>query len=82
MPQLDSLPRIVYPCKIDVERCLHNPEYNGNRIRLPLVCIEFPDNPIQDVESAIGTEGEEVVGIDHRGHGRLSQEKELRQDTD
>jgi hypothetical protein len=41
------------------------------------VHFELADEPVDAVESAVRTEGNEVEGVDNGGNGRLSQEEKL-----
>lgn len=78
--QLDSLPRPVHPGKVDVEGGLDDAEDDRDGIRL--VGAEETIDPVEDVKGAIRTESDEVERVDDGGDGGLTEENELRQDTE
>ena len=82
MAQLYSLPAVIYPSEINIKCGLYDAEDDGYRIRFPVIRIELAHNPIQDVERAVGTEGQEVEAVDYGGDGCLSEQEELREDAD
>jgi len=46
------------------------------------VHFEFADEPVDAVESAVGSECDEVEGVDNGRDSCLSQEEKLREDAD
>ena len=72
MPKLDTLPRVINPEEIDIECCLDDTKDDGYGIWLAGIGVKFAPYPVEDVEPAIGTEHEQVEGIDDCRYCRLS----------
>lgn len=80
--ELNPLSRVVHPEEIEIEGRLDDSKNDGHGIRFPVVGIELSPDPVQAVQSSVGAQGNEVEGIDDGRDARLSEEKELGQDTD
>lgn len=80
--QLDALPCPVHPAKVDVESCLDDAEENRDRVGRASVGVEFAEDPVDEVEGAVGAEEDDVEGGDYGGDRGLPEEKELREDAD
>lgn len=78
--QLDALSRVVDPSKIDVECGLHNPKYDRGCVEVSLA--DPANNPVEDVEEAVGAERDEVERIENGRYGGLAEEQELWEDAD
>lgn len=82
MPELYALPRVVHPCKIDIERCLYDSEDDGDSVRFFSGCFHLAQDPIQDVEAAVRAQAGEVVGVDDSRDSGLAEEEKLWEDAD
>lgn len=80
--ELNPLSRVIHPEKVEVEGRLDDSEDDRHGIWFPVVGVELSPDPVQAVQSPIGAKGNEVEGIDDGRDARLSEEKELWQDTD
>lgn len=79
--ELYPLARVVHPGKVNIERRLNDAEYI--RKGVPELLLPKPAHePIQDVESPVGSQRKKVVGVDHGGNGGLTQKQELRKYAD
>ena len=68
--QLDPLPRVIHPRKINIQRSLDDTEYDANRIEC--VFCRAADNPVEDVERPVAAQGDKVVAVDYSRHGDLA----------
>lgn len=80
--QLDALPRPVHPGEVEVEGGLDDAEDDRDRVRLLVVGVELLEDPVEQVEAAVGAEEDDVEGGDDGGDGGLAEEEELREDAD
>ena len=80
IPKLDPLPRPVNPCKIDIESGLDDAEYDRDKVIVTLFGIA--NNPIQYVESPIGTKRNKIERIDDGWYGGLAEEQQLWKDAE
>lgn len=80
--QLDTLAGPVDPSEIEVEGCLDDAEDDRDRVRTLVVGVEPANDPIDEVEGAVGAQEDDVEGGDDGGYGGLAEEEELREDTD
>jgi hypothetical protein len=81
LAELDALARVVNPGEVDHQGCLYGAKDPARRVAVSLLC-GAAHNPVQDVEEAVGAEGDEVVRIDDGGDSGLAEEKQLRNDAD
>lgn len=74
--QLDALSCPVYPSKVEVKQSLNYAE--GKADREDVVVSFFgkaAKDPIEDIEGAVGTEGNEIEAVDDSRDRRLAEEK-------
>lgn len=79
--ELDALASVVNPGKVDVQGSLDNAENDGDGVGLLAGDLEFTDEPVDTVEGAVGTESDEVEGVDNGWDGCLSKEEKLRKNA-
>lgn len=82
MSQLHTLSRIVHPEEVDVERGLDDSEDYADRVRLLVVRVQLPPDPVENVECAVAAKGKEVEGVDYGWDGGLAEKQELGEDAD
>ena len=63
--------------KVAVEDRLHDARHHGNPVLKVLAVIAV--DPVDNVQSAVRAQGEQVVGCDRLGFARLGHHKQLRQ---
>ncbi len=80
--ELDALARPVDPGKVEVEGGLDDAEDDGDGVGLLHVCVELLEDPVEEVEGAVGAEEDDVEGGDDGRGGGLAEEEELGQDAD
>ena len=80
--QLDALARPVDPGKVEVEGRLDDAEDDGDGVRLLVVGVELAQDPVEQVQAAVGAEEDDVEGGDDGRGGGLPEEEELREDAD
>jgi len=61
---------------------LDDSEYDRHSIHAVVSYVKLTPDPIQDVEGAVGTQSQEVEGVDYGGDCSLAEEKKLGEDTD
>ncbi|KAJ6442577.1 mannosylphosphorylation protein (Mnn4) [Purpureocillium lavendulum] len=77
--ELDALPRVVDPRKVDVQGRLDDAEDDRHGVGLASADVELAPDPVEAVQAAVRAEGHQVEGVDDGRHGRLPQEQQLRQ---
>ncbi len=80
--ELDALARPVDPGKVEVEQGLDDAENDGEVVEQVVGGVEGALDPVEDVEAAVGAEGEQIVGVNDGRNGGLAQEQQLGQDGD
>lgn len=75
--QLDALARPVDPGEVDVEGGLDDAEDDGDGAGLPHVCVELVQEPVDDIEGAVGAEEDDVERGDDGWDGGLAEKEEL-----
>lgn len=79
--ELDALARVVDPGEVDVEGGLDEPKDDLDGFRGHIADVELADDPVQNIQAAVETQGEEVVRVDNGRNGGLAEEEELREDA-
>ena len=80
--QLDALAGPVDPGKVEVEGRLDDAEDDRDRVWLFHVCVELAQEPVDEVEAAVGAQEDNVEGGDDGRDGGLAEEEELREHAD
>lgn len=72
----------VDPCEVHVEGCLDDAEDDRDRVGAAVVAIESAPDPVENIETPVGAEEEDVEGCDDCRDRGLAEEQELGEDAD
>jgi hypothetical protein len=76
IPQLDALSCPIHPSKVEVEQSLDDAKGKADGEDIVVSCFsEAAEDPIEDIEGAVGTESDEVEAVDDSRDWRLAKKE-------